>query len=53
VACSQEIADSIPNSKLEIFERSGHSPASDEPERFEEVLSNWLKAEVLPTITSK
>ncbi|EXJ79498.1 hypothetical protein A1O1_08762 [Capronia coronata CBS 617.96] len=45
VTASQEIANGIPHAKLVIFEHSGHSPASDEPERFEQVLSDWIKAE--------
>lgn len=32
----------IPGSRLEIFERSGHFPHSDEPSRFVEVLEDFL-----------
>ena len=47
VVYSSEIANSIPHARLEIFEWSGHSPASDEPEKFERALSDWLKSENL------
>lgn len=47
VSCSQEIAKGIASARLEIFERSGHSPSSDEPEKFQEVLLDFLKKEVL------
>ncbi|KIV79192.1 hypothetical protein PV11_06764 [Exophiala sideris] len=50
VEYSQEIADKIPHARLEIFEKSGHSPPSDEPQKFEAVLADWLKAEVLPAL---
>ncbi|KAH8690782.1 proline iminopeptidase [Talaromyces proteolyticus] len=46
VACSEEIANAIPNARLEIFELSGHSPPSDEPEKFERILSSFLKSEI-------
>jgi proline iminopeptidase len=47
VACSQDIANGIPRARLEIFEWSGHSPPSDETEKFEEILLDFLKTEVL------
>jgi proline iminopeptidase len=47
VSCSQEIADAIPIARLEVFEFSGHSPPSDEPEKFEQVLSDFLRTVVL------
>lgn len=40
---SQEIAAGIPNSELVIFENSGHSPQKEEPERFIEVVKDFLK----------
>lgn len=40
---SERIAKEIPNATLEIFEHSGHSPPSDEPQAFEEKLSAWLR----------
>lgn len=33
----------IPGSRLEIFERSGHFPHQDEPERFAKVMIDFLK----------
>jgi proline iminopeptidase len=50
VEASEEVARGIPNSKLVIFEHSGHSPGADEPERFEKVLSEWLDIEGLHEI---
>ncbi|RDW67590.1 hypothetical protein BP6252_08986 [Coleophoma cylindrospora] len=44
---SQEIADGIPNTRLEIFEYSGHNPPADEPEKFRDTVWSFLKAEVL------
>ncbi|RDW74171.1 hypothetical protein BP5796_07613 [Coleophoma crateriformis] len=44
---SQEIADGIPNARLEIFEHSGHAPPADEPEKFQDTVWSFLKAEVL------
>ncbi len=46
VVCSEEIASKIPRARLEIFEHSGHSPPSDEPERFKEILMSFLKPEL-------
>ncbi|KAJ6786106.1 hypothetical protein PWT90_02462 [Aphanocladium album] len=39
---SQEIHDNIKGSVLEIFENSGHSPPSEEPELFQERLWHFL-----------
>ncbi|KAI1617330.1 proline iminopeptidase [Exophiala viscosa] len=50
VECSREIADKLPHARLEIFEKSGHSPPSDEPQKFEAVVADWLKADVLPVL---
>jgi proline iminopeptidase len=36
------ISKAIPGSKLEYFERSGHSPYLEEPDKFELVISNFL-----------
>ena len=42
VAMSETIAALIPNSQLVIFEKSGHSPPSDEPELFRRVVRDFL-----------
>jgi len=47
VEFSQEIANGISNARLEIFERSGHNPPSDEPEKFWGIVLEFLRAEVL------
>lgn len=39
---SEELHAGIPNSELTIFEKSGHSPASDEPEAFQERVSKFI-----------
>ncbi|KAJ6444129.1 proline iminopeptidase [Purpureocillium lavendulum] len=36
VMFSEEIAEHVPNAQLTIFEESGHSPPSDEPEAFQD-----------------
>jgi proline iminopeptidase len=37
----------VPDARLEIFEHSGHSPQSDEPEKFQAVVMEFLRAKVL------
>ncbi len=36
------IAENLPNATLQIFERSGHHPFFEEPERFAEVVTEWM-----------
>lgn len=40
--CSAELAAGIPDIRLVVFERSGHAPFLEEPERFSEVLREFL-----------
>lgn len=47
VSCSQEIANAIPDARLEIFEQSGHDPPTDESERFREILFDFLETKIL------
>ncbi|MBF8191406.1 alpha/beta fold hydrolase [Nonomuraea sp. K274] len=42
VPASRVIADLIPGSELVIFEKSGHSPQLEEPERFQRVVRDFL-----------
>lgn len=42
VACSETIAGLIPGAELVIFEKSGHSPPTDEPEKFRQVVGDFL-----------
>jgi proline iminopeptidase len=42
VSASETIALLIPDAQLEIFEKSGHSPQSEEPEKFQRVLREFL-----------
>lgn len=42
VECSEVIHRLIPDSRLEIFENSGHSPQLEEPERFQQVVREFL-----------
>lgn len=44
VACSEELARAIPQSRLVIFERSGHYPFVEEVQAFTETLSDFLAA---------
>lgn len=48
VACSERIAELIPNAKLVVFEKSGHSPPSDEPELFQSTVRDFLMTHALP-----
>lgn len=45
VVCSEELADGIPGAQLVVFERSGHSPFLEEPDKFLDVIAGFLKAE--------
>jgi len=36
------IADTLPNATLHLFERSGHQPFFEEPERFADVVVEWM-----------
>lgn len=40
---SEQIADLIPNSRLHIFERSGHSPQIEQAEEFRDVVRAFLR----------
>jgi proline iminopeptidase len=42
IACSQELARGIPNSKLVVLEMSGHYPFVEEPGRFAEEMTVFL-----------
>lgn len=39
---AEEIRNAIPNARLAIFENSGHSPPTDEPEAFGEAVNDFL-----------
>jgi proline iminopeptidase len=47
VSCSETIAAGIPGARLVVFEKSGHSPQLEEPEKFQSVVGEFL-AEVDP-----
>ncbi|MEO3869463.1 alpha/beta hydrolase [Nonomuraea sp. B12E4] len=47
VSSSETIASLVPNSKLVVFERSGHSPQIEEAELFQQTMRDFL-AEALP-----
>jgi len=42
LAESEKLAAAIPGGELVVFDRSGHSPMSDEPERWREVVGEFL-----------
>lgn len=42
VAASETIAGLIPNSELVVFEESGHSPPTEEPEKFQRTVRDFL-----------
>ncbi|KUJ13379.1 proline iminopeptidase [Mollisia scopiformis] len=47
VVFSEEIARSIPDSSLAIFEHSGHNPAGDESQKFQKTVLEFLTTSVL------
>jgi len=51
VSCSETIADLIPDSRLVVFEKSGHSPQIEEAEAWTKVVREFLN-EVYPVSTS-
>ncbi len=42
VSQAQVIADLVPDARLVVFERSGHSPQTEEPELFQQVVRDFL-----------
>jgi pimeloyl-ACP methyl ester carboxylesterase len=42
VAAGEWIRDHVPASRLVVFERSGHCPMLEEPERFNELVSEFI-----------
>ena len=42
VSSAETIASLIPDSRLVVFEKSGHSPQFEEVERFQEVLRGFV-----------
>lgn len=50
VSSSEEIAKGIPFARLEIFEHSGHSPPADEPEKFSQIISDFLESRVMSSL---
>ena len=49
VSSAETTASLIPNSKLVIFEKSGHSPQFEEAELFQQTMREFL-AEALPDL---
>lgn len=47
VECSETIASLVPGAELVVFEKSGHSPPMEEPERFQQVVRDFLVSRVL------
>jgi proline iminopeptidase len=43
VSSSETIARLIPGAELVVFERSGHSPQTEEPELFQQTLRTFLE----------
>lgn len=50
VACSETIASLIPGARLEIFEKSGHSPQVEEAEKFQSVVRDFLAGALAPGV---
>jgi proline iminopeptidase len=51
VSCAQTIASLIPDSKLVIFEKSGHSPQIEEFDLFQKTVRDFLMR-ALPELTA-
>lgn len=45
---ARDAHDAVPGSRLEVFERSGHFPQGDEPERFSAVLRDFVATSTAP-----
>jgi proline iminopeptidase len=45
-AMAQEMARSLPNARLEVFEESGHFALVEEPEKFHKVVKNFVFAPI-------
>ncbi len=43
VARGQALADSVPGTRLEVFEQSGHFPHLTEPDRLARLLGDWMR----------
>jgi len=43
IGCAQELAEGIPNSRLEVFEMSGHNPFVEETDTFWAVVEDFLQ----------
>ena len=44
VAAERFVAEQMPNTGLVVLEHSGHCPFLEEPERFNEVLADWIES---------
>lgn len=44
VASVRNVAELVPDSRFELFEESGHCITVEESERFNQVLSNFIKS---------
>jgi len=45
LVCSDELNDGMPESEMVIFEKSGHHPFLEEPEKFSQMLEQFLNQE--------
>ncbi|GIL34829.1 alpha/beta fold hydrolase [Phycicoccus sp. DTK01] len=43
VACSERIADLVPDARLVVFEESGHSPQVEEADKFRSIVRSFLQ----------
>ena len=46
LACSEELAAAIPDSRLVVIDASGHLPALEQPEAVNQVFEDWLAPEL-------
>jgi proline iminopeptidase len=46
------IPETLPDATLHLFERSGHQPFVEEPERFATVIADWMSGQPRRTVTA-
>jgi pimeloyl-ACP methyl ester carboxylesterase len=44
VAAEEWVAEQMPDARIVVFEESGHCPFIEEPERFNEVVDEWIQS---------
>jgi proline iminopeptidase len=45
--CQRELAAGIPNARLQLIERAGHNPQSEQPDEVMQAVRDFIGAEVV------